>query len=211
LAHHAYIFPVFILSWIESKKDFEGKKKLNITFEQMDQLPHSIFVIVNKSQAKWYLDYVEKYPSVYIVVLPSESTLIPNIGLDVGKMMAEKLNIPFYWRISHNISDMSEFIPMLLSMRRCTTARGMLYGQLVLSGLFDYVASTIGNYVKQNQALLCAPLTAFFMSQTPPGPEVSEMIQRAFQSIQVCIVIIILIHSSISKLQNLSLTKSCQA
>ena len=55
-----------MLSWVKESDDLSAQNiVLGSAAGPLDGLPHKIFVVVEKNQAKWYLKFVDEYLNIY--------------------------------------------------------------------------------------------------------------------------------------------------
>jgi hypothetical protein len=163
-----------MLSWVNNKDDFE-EEKLNLNLNNLDDLPHIIFIIVEEHLANWYRQKTKNDKDIIIVQLPASDIPVA-FGFDVAKMLAETLKYPYWWRLAHNICGCSEFIPMWLGMRISTLARAMLYGQYTLMQLPKHLSSKLSAHIKDQYAIILMELTSLL----PKHPESTKDIQALF-------------------------------
>ena len=81
----------------------------------------------------------------YIISVPDNVS--PQLRLDICKAMAEHYEFVFWWRSTHNIRCMSQFMPSTFRARNCSIARALLYPNILF--YFYLVKMAPRSYIQQ--------------------------------------------------------------
>lgn len=113
----------------------------------LEDLKATIFCVVESDKMETLRETLKRNPPnknirFWYVVLPQNCSGL-GVSMSVIKILAESMELPFYWIIDDDLKKLNEFDGNSLTWVNCSFARGLLHGQRVLQDCTDKAVNHI--------------------------------------------------------------------